>query len=155
MFPDLGGLALGVQTTVAHEARSARNVEGDNNPVSGAYPGNLRPDFLDDTHRFVAQNVTDTEEGAEHLVQVQVGTAQPSGRHFDDHVSGVLDGGVRYGVDPHVALAVPGQRPHGYTSFSRSSPDPDSANLRCCPALAQPLTLFLLRPCSQKRSVFL
>ena len=64
-------------------------------------------DLLDDPHRLVAEDVALAHERAEHLVQVQVGAADPGRRDPDDRVGRLLDRRVGDRVDPDVALAVP------------------------------------------------
>jgi hypothetical protein len=60
----------------------------------------------------VTQDRALVDERPEHLVQVKVRATQPGGGDADDGVGGLLDDGVRMVVDPHVALAVPGQSFH-------------------------------------------
>jgi hypothetical protein len=81
----------------------------------------LRADGLDDAHRLVTEDVTLCQEGAENLVEVQVGPAQAGGGDADDRVGGLLDAGVGDGVHAHVAPAVPGQGLHWFSDWSGGS----------------------------------
>jgi hypothetical protein len=72
--------------------------------------------LLDDAHRLVAQDLTLIEERPQHLVEVEVGAADPAGGDADDRVGRLLDRRVGDRVDANVPLAVPGQRLHGEES---------------------------------------
>ena len=65
----------------------------------------------------MAEDVAGVHERAEHLVQVQVGSADVGRRDLDDRVGGFLDLRVGDGVDADVALAVPGDCLHGLPSL--------------------------------------
>ena len=58
------------------------------------------PDLAHDSHRFVAEDVARVHEGAEHLVQVQVGPADVGRRDLDDGVGRLFDLRIGNGVDP-------------------------------------------------------
>ncbi|PSK62863.1 hypothetical protein B0E53_05229 [Micromonospora sp. MH33] len=118
----LGGLALGVELAVAHPARAAGDGEGDDHPVAGPEPGHPGPDLLDDAHRLVAEDVTGLQVRPEHLVQVQVGSADRGRGDPDDRIGRLLDPGVRYVLDADVPLAVPGQCLHAGMSPLRCRP---------------------------------
>ena len=112
----LGGLALGVELAVAHEAVAARDLERHHHPVAGGEVGDLAADLLDDAHGLVAEDVALAHERAERLVQVQVRPTDVGRRDLHDRVGGLLDHRVGDRVHPHVALAVPGHCLHRATS---------------------------------------
>jgi hypothetical protein len=112
LLAHLGGLALGLEALVAHEAAAAGDLERNDHAVARGELGHARADLLDHAHRLVAQDRALLDEGAEHLVQVQVGAADRRGRHAHDRVRGLLDRRVGNVVDPHVALSVPSQSFH-------------------------------------------
>src|ERR1044072_7844388 len=57
--------------------------------------------LLDHAHRLMAQDVALAHEGAEYLVQVQVGAADTAGGDADDRVAGPFDARVGHGVHRH------------------------------------------------------
>ena len=118
---------------VAHEAVPAGDVERDDDAVADGDVRHLGADRLDDAHRLVAEDVALADERPEHLVEVQVGAAEPGRGDADDRVGRLLDRRVGDGVDAHVALAVPGEGLHSSLS---SSAEPGSAILRCISAFA-------------------
>jgi len=71
----LRGLALRVEPAVAHAARPTGEVEGHDHTVAGGHGVDLRADLLDVSHGLVAEDVAFVEEGAEHLVEMEVRTA--------------------------------------------------------------------------------
>ena len=109
---DLGGLALGLQAVVAHEARAAGDVERDHHAIALGDVGDLGADLLDDAHRLVAEDVALAHERAEDLVEVEVGAADAGRRDADDRVGRVLDARIGDGVDADVALPMPGDSFH-------------------------------------------
>jgi hypothetical protein len=54
LLADLGCLALGLEALVAHEAVSARDLEGDHDAISRGEVGDLGPHLLYYAHRLVA-----------------------------------------------------------------------------------------------------
>jgi hypothetical protein len=66
-----------VQAPRAHEAGAARDVERNDHPVADRDLGDLGAHLLHDAHRFVTEDVAGVEERPEHLVEVQVRTADP------------------------------------------------------------------------------
>ena len=111
----LGGLALGEELLAAHPTAPTGDVERDDHPVPGPYVADPGAHSLDDAHGFVPEDVTLVEEGAERLVEVEVGAAD--GRRGDAHdgVGGLFDGGIRYGVHAHIPLAVPCNSSHRHS----------------------------------------
>ena len=130
LFADLGGLALRLQAEVAHLAGAAGDLEGYDDPVTDLEV-DRRADVLDDADGLVPEDVAGRQERPEHLVEVQVGTADRSRRDPDDGVRRLLDDRFGDGVDPHVAGAVPRERSHG-------APVPDSAPRQTGPAAVSP-----------------
>jgi len=72
LLSHLGGLALREQARPAHPALATRDLERDDDPVAHAQVADLGANLLHDPHRLVAQDVADTHERTESLVQVQV-----------------------------------------------------------------------------------
>ena len=103
VLADLGRLALRLQTLVAHEAVPHAMLNGTTTRSPTARLVDGRPDRLDDAHRFVAEDVARRHERGQHLVEVEVGTAQSGRRDLDDRVGRLLDRRVGDRLDPHVA----------------------------------------------------
>ena len=116
LLAHLGGLALGVQAARAHPAGPAGDVERHDDPVADLQVAGLGAALHDHAHGLVAEHVTRGQEGSEHLVEVQVRAADRGRRDLDDHVVGLLDGGVGDGLDAHVAASLPGQCSHAMPS---------------------------------------
>ena len=113
MLAILGGLALGESLPLAHPAAAAGDIERHDHPVARAeLSGRLRPDFLDDPHRLVTEDVTLVDIRTHHVEQVQVGAADGSRGDPDDRVGGLLDLGLRNVIDADIAGAMPGDRLH-------------------------------------------
>src|SRR6185437_2045453 len=101
-------LALRVPLPLAHPAAPAGDVERDNHPVARAHVRRrLRAGLFHDAHGLVAEDVTAVEERAEHVVQVDVRTADRGGGDPHDRVGRLLDLRVGYFLDPHVLGGVP------------------------------------------------
>ena len=86
---------------------AARDVERDHHPVARFEVVDLGADLLDDAHRLVPEDVALVDERAEHLVEMQIGSAEPRGRDLDDRVGRLLEPRVGYFVDAHVAPSMP------------------------------------------------
>src|SRR5437764_15197014 len=56
----------------------------------------------------MSEDVSLLDKGAEHLVQVQIGAADPAGGHAHQRVRGLLDRGIGNRLDPDIPLAVVG-----------------------------------------------
>src|SRR6185295_1100375 len=69
--------------------------------------GDFRSDLLDDSDRLVTEDVTLGHERCQDLVQVQIGTAQPTRRDPHDRIGRLFDPRVRYCPDTDVTFAVP------------------------------------------------
>jgi len=108
----LRGLALREQVALAHPAMSTADGERDHHAVADLEVADGRAHLLDDPHRLVPEDVAHAHEGAEHLVEVQVGAADRGARDPDDGVGRGLDPRVRHFPDLHVALPLPGQCLH-------------------------------------------
>ena len=121
LLVDLRRLALRLETLAAHKAVSARDVKRHHDAVAGAYLRDLRANFLDDTHRFVTEDIALLDEHAEHLIEVQVGSANRRRRNAYDSVGGLLNGWIGYVIHPYVALTVPRYRFHVF--YPRGSVD--------------------------------
>ena len=80
----------------------------------------FRTDFDDFAHGLMAQDVALFHRGHDAIEQVQIRTADGTGRDLDDGVAPVLDLGIRHGVASNVVLAVPSQRPHPKSPLPRS-----------------------------------
>src|SRR5215218_1609345 len=106
-------LALGVELPVAEVAVPARDVERDDDPVSGLYVLHVGPDLLDDAHRLVPEDVALPHDRTEFAVQVEVRAADGGRGDADDGVRRLLDHGVGHFVHPHVLFAVPHDGLHG------------------------------------------
>ena len=113
VLADLGGLALGLQTAVAHEARPAGDLEGDDDPIPGRKVGDAGPDLLHDAHGLVTEDVAFRHERRQGFVQVQVRSAQSGAGDADDRVGRLLDDRVGNLLDPDVALSMPHGCLHG------------------------------------------
>src|SRR5690606_10024233 len=120
---DLGRLALGVQTPLAHPAPAAGDVERHHDAVAGAQPVDVRADLLDDAHELVTEHVPAVEVGAQHAVEVQVGAADGGGGDADHRVGAHLDTRIGNLLHPHVLGALPGECLHGPT-VGRAGPGP-------------------------------
>ena len=112
VLADLGGLALRLQALAAHVAVPAGDVERDDHAVPGLDVGDGRADLLHDAHGLVADDVALVHERAQHLVQVQVGPADPARGDPHDRVRGLLDPRIRDLLDAHRALSLPCQSLH-------------------------------------------
>src|SRR5829696_6289934 len=97
----LGGLALSLQSLVAHEAVAAGDLEGDHHAVAGGQVGDLRTDLLDYAHRLVPLQIALFHKGGEDLVEVEVRAADGRRRHAHHRVGGLLYGGVRHVIYPN------------------------------------------------------
>jgi hypothetical protein len=113
----LGGLALRLQSALAHVALAARDREGDDHAVADLHTRDAGADLLDDAHGLVAEDVALADERAEEFVEVQVGAADRCGRHADDGVRRFDDVRVRYVLDGDVALPLPGECLHWMLPF--------------------------------------
>ena len=82
LVADLRRLALRVELLVAHVATAARDLERDDDPVTDRQIGHARDRPRDDAHRLVAQDVAGFMNGAEHFVEMQVGSADVGGGDF-------------------------------------------------------------------------
>jgi hypothetical protein len=96
-----------LQAPVAHVTHAARDVEWNDDPVSLLQAGDAAAHLLDDAHRLVAKNVAFIQERPQDFIEVQVRTAQSTGRHPDDGIGWFLDRWIGNGIDAHVALAMP------------------------------------------------
>ena len=72
----------------------------------------LAAHLLHHSHGLVAQDVALVDEGAEHLVEVQIGAADAGRGDANDRVRRLLDPRIGNGVDAHVALSMPGDSFH-------------------------------------------
>jgi hypothetical protein len=108
----LGGLALAVQTLLAHEAGAAADVERDDDAVADLQVADAGADLLHDAHRLVADDVAGLHERRQRLVEVQVRAAQRGRGDLDDRVRRLLDPRVGDLADPHVVDALPGDCLH-------------------------------------------
>ena len=86
--------------------------------------------LLDDAHRLVTEHVAGLEERPEHLVEVQVGAAQPGGGDPNDGVRGLLDARVGDLLDPDVLVALPGKCLHWLLPRKREPVLRDSVRCR-------------------------
>ena len=112
LLADLGGLALGVQLLVAHEAVPAGDLERQHHAVAGLQVPGFAADLLHDAHRLVTEDVALAHERTERFVQVQVGATDVGRRDPYDRVRRLLDDRVRNRVDADVLRTVPGHCPH-------------------------------------------
>jgi hypothetical protein len=104
----LCGLALRVPLPVAHPAVPAGDVERDHHPVARPHVRRrLRADLLHHAHRLVPEDVAPVEEGPEHVVQVQVRTADRGRGYPHDRVGGLFDLRVGDLFDADVLGGVP------------------------------------------------
>ena len=74
---------------------AAGDIEWDHHPVARLDLGDVRSDGLDDAHRLVAEDVAFAHKRTEHLVQVQVRSADSGRRDPHDRVGRLLDRRVR------------------------------------------------------------
>ena len=112
LLADLGGLALGLKALVAHEAVTARDVERDDDTVTGPERRDLGTHLFHHAHRFVAEDVAGGHERRQHLVQVQVRSTDTGRRDADDGIRRGFDRRVRNCLHPDVTLAVPDHCSH-------------------------------------------
>ena len=103
----LGRLALAVELLVAHPARTAGDVEGDDDAVADRHLGDLGADLLDDAHRLVPDDVAGLHERGQRLVQVQVRAAESGRGDANDDVRRFLDARIGDLGDLHVVNALP------------------------------------------------
>ncbi|CAH0295882.1 hypothetical protein SRABI128_04026 [Microbacterium sp. Bi128] len=113
----LRGLTLRLQSAQAHEAVSARDVEGHHDAVADRERRHGRAHLDDDAHGLVSEHIALVEERPEEFVQVQVGAADRRRRDLHDRVGRFEDRGVGNLLDAHVALALPGQCLHSSCLF--------------------------------------
>lgn len=66
----LGLLALRVELLIAHEAVTARDLEGNDHAFAHRQTADGGTYLSDDAHRLVTQDVARMHEGTEHLVEV-------------------------------------------------------------------------------------
>src|SRR5690606_19759185 len=99
---DLRRLALREQTAIAHEAAPAADVERNDDPITGLDMTDAWTDVLDHAYGLVAENVTLLHERAQHVVQMEVGSADRRRRDAHDGIGLVLDERVGDVVDAHV-----------------------------------------------------
>src|SRR3712207_4325871 len=112
LFRSLGGLALGLQSPLAHEAVAAGDLEGDDDTVTDREVRGPASDLLDDAHRLVAEDEPLGHDRGEDLVEVEVGAADRRGRDADHRVGWLMDAWVGHVVYSDVPLAVPRQCLH-------------------------------------------
>ncbi len=127
---DLGRLALREEATAAHPAGAAGDVEGDDDPVADVQVAGVRTHLLDDAHGLVAEDVAPLQEGAEHLVEMEVGSADGGRGHADDGVVGLLDHRVGDRLHRDGSLALPGQCSHQDSLWSWAGTVVASAGVR-------------------------
>lgn len=108
----LRGLALRIELLVAHVAVPTGDLERNDDAVTDRQPVDVAADLANDAHGFVPENVTLVHERSEHLVQVQIRSADVGRGDFDDGVGRRLDLGVGHRVDPDVPSAMPGNCLH-------------------------------------------
>jgi len=89
-------------------------LEGNHHSLADGEIDYLCADFADNSHRFVAQNVSGGHEGTEHLIEMEVGPTDVGRRHVDDGVRRLFDLRIRDGVDTYIPFAVPGDCFHHY-----------------------------------------
>jgi hypothetical protein len=90
---------MGVEPAIARPAVPAGDVEGDDDAVARLDVGDPGADLLDDPHRLVAEDVALVDEGAEHLVEVQVRAADARRGDAHDRVGRLLDPRIRNRVE--------------------------------------------------------
>nr|WP_230198286.1 hypothetical protein [Flaviflexus massiliensis] len=95
VFADLGGFTLRLQSLAAHEAMPAGNVEGDDHPIPRLDVSDGRADLFDDAHGLMADDVALVHERCQHLIEVQVRSADGGRGDPDDRIGGFLDLWVR------------------------------------------------------------
>src|SRR5581483_7593861 len=106
---DLCRFALRVQAARAHPARAARDVERHDDPITRGDVLDVRADLLDHAHRLVAEDVPWFQERSEHPVQVQIGSADRGGGHFDDGVGRFLDARIGYLAHRNAFVSLPSE----------------------------------------------
>jgi DNA end-binding protein Ku len=89
LLADLGGLALGVELLVAHEAAAAGDVEGDDHPITGRDLSDLGSHRLDDAHGLMAEDVALAHERPHDLVEVKIRAADATRSDPDNRVGGL------------------------------------------------------------------
>src|SRR5829696_2367540 len=99
--------ALRVEVLIAHPARSAGDVEGDDDAVTGAKVRDLLANLLNDPHRFVTEDVTLLQHESELGIEMQIGPADRGRRDAHDRIGWFLQTGIRDALNTDVFLAVP------------------------------------------------
>jgi hypothetical protein len=112
----LGGLALAVQTLLAHPAGPTADVEGNDHPVAHGELGDVGAHLDHGAHRLVADHIALGHEGCEGVVEMEVRAAQAGRADLDDGVGGLLDHRVLHVGDLHVHASLPGDCSHDFLS---------------------------------------
>ena len=115
----IAAFAAGIEAVAAEEAFAAGDRERHDDPVAHFQIADAAADLDDLAHRFMAEHVAALHRGNHAVIDVEVGTADRAGGDFDDRVAGVLDLRVGHALAANVMLAVPSQRFHCGSLFSR------------------------------------
>ena len=121
----VGALADGEIAAPALIALTADDGEGHHHTVTDLELFVRRADLHHFAHELMAHDVAVLHAGHEAVVQVQVGAADGTGRHFDDGVAGVFYRRIGYMVvAANVVLAVPAKGSHWKNLLLRCSKTP-------------------------------
>ena len=108
----IGSLAAREQLPPAEEAVAAGDSERNHDAIADLELGVFRSDLDNLAHGLVTQDVAGLHSRHHAVIDVQIGTADRTGRNLDDRVAGMLDLRVRYAFAADVLFSVPGQCAH-------------------------------------------
>src|SRR4051812_47256054 len=100
-------LAQRIGLRVTRSAVSARDGEGDHDPVAHVEVLHFTSNLNHLAHEFVTQYVAFLQRRYQSVVQMQIRATDRSRSDFYDRVTLVEDLGIRDLLDAHIALAVP------------------------------------------------
>jgi hypothetical protein len=83
------------QLFLAKPTVSAADSERNNDSITLLQVSNFGADLLDDPHRFVAQNIAFLHRRHEAIEEMEIRSANGSGRNANDHVSRILNRRIR------------------------------------------------------------
>ena len=123
LLTDLGRFALRLEAGQAHEACPTRNAKGNNNPVANPQATGINADLLDNPHGLVAEDVSRSQVGTEHRIEMEVGAANGRRRHANDRVGRFKDLRIRHRLDAKVLAALPCECTHVLYIPDRPQPE--------------------------------
>ncbi|MNL43009.1 hypothetical protein D3C87_1654990 [compost metagenome] len=91
---------------LAKETVTTSDDKRNDDTIPALHLGHRTPGVFDDAHEFMAENVAVFDCGNLAAIQVQIGTANCSGRDTQNNVVGLLDDRIRNGFNPDLVGAV-------------------------------------------------